>query len=224
MWGEEGIRLLREGISPSWEDWRGPVRVWVCKCVWVHTRRVCVCWDSDFTNMHAGIAFRWFWHSRHSFLWISSQREAHCSRALTSRGGSTLPSTFCLPLSHNPTHIWKWEEGNPRWWLKGFCCQGEFSPHLFCVCACVCVRVSVINVYRCAYDLLELKTEFYICWESEMVTARWNNSLVSWQKKWKPEWCCLSIYNLLLLAAMTVNNALCWKWMLPKWAYFFFTL
>lgn len=133
--GVKRNKTLREGIPPQWENWQRALCV--CGC----TRGMCAKTQTLQTCME-GIAFQWFLHSRHSFLWISSQREARCSRALTSWGGSTLPSTFCLPLSHNPTHIWKWEEGNPRWWLKGFCCQGEFSPHLF-----FCVCVSSINVY-----------------------------------------------------------------------------
>lgn len=32
--------------------------------------------------------------------------------------GVPLPSAFFFPFSLKPTHIWKWEEGNPRWWLK----------------------------------------------------------------------------------------------------------
>ncbi len=152
---EEEIRVYGKEYLPSERTGEDH---YVC----VGEHEACVLKLLDFTNMQAGIAFRWFLHSRHSFLWISSQREAHCSRALTSRGGSTLPSTFCLPLSHNPTHIWKWEEGNPRWWLKAFCCQGEFSPHLFFVCVYVCV--SIINVYQCVHYLLELE----ICREFKM--------------------------------------------------------
>lgn len=129
--GEQRNKTLREGISPQWEDWRKILH----ECGWVHTRHVC--YNSDFANMHERIAFRWFLHSRHSFLWISSQRE---SRSLWHHKGVPLS----LPLSHNPTHIWKWEEGNPRWWLKGYCCQGEFSPHLF-----LCVCMSIRSVWLC---------------------------------------------------------------------------
>lgn len=89
---------------------------------------------------------------------------------------------LCLPhsasRSHNPTHIWKWEEGNPRWWLKGFCCQGEFSPHLFFgVCTYVCMSIS--NVYHCVHYPLELKS--FPLWgiqnANAALTAAWNNSL-----------------------------------------------
>lgn len=156
--------------------------------------------------MHVGIAFWWFLHFSHSFLWISSQCEAHCSRALTSWGGST----FCLPLSHKPTHIWKWEEGNPRWWLKGSCCQGEFSPHLF-YCAYVCVRACLllmcVNVYITALNWRGSHHLYGIKKCGSNSYGKEQPLFVPAQKKWNREWCRLSIYNLHLLAAMTVKNA-----------------
>ena len=89
---------LREEISPQWENW------WktLCECVRECTRGMCATvWI--FANMHEWIAFQWFLHSRHSFLWISRQHEAHCSTALTShRGFHCLLHSFSRSLTIPP--------------------------------------------------------------------------------------------------------------------------
>lgn len=121
-------------------------------------------------------------------------------------------STFCLLLSHKPTHIWKWEEGNPRWWLKGSCSQGEFSPHLFlCVRVCTCLLLMRVNVYITSASW---GGSFHVkgiqkCQCGSSNCSKWNSSLCLHLHREKRE-ICLSIYNLRFLAAMTVPNALGW--------------
>lgn len=110
---------LQEEPSLQWNT------AWVCLCDCVDRRHL--------SNLTEWTAFQW--HSPHSFLWVSSQRVTSLvgeERRRRRGGGSSLPSTFFFPLSHNPTHIWKREEGNPRWWLKCFSAAvGKLSAHLF---------------------------------------------------------------------------------------------
>lgn len=119
-------KTLREGISPHWENWQRTLRV----CAWVHMERACS--NSDFYKHAWGnsisviLAFLTFLPANFQSLWGSLFQSSDITRGV--------PRSASRSLSHKPTHIWKWEEGNPRWWLKGSCCQGEFSPHLFFVC------------------------------------------------------------------------------------------
>jgi len=68
-----------------------------------------------------------------------------------------------VPLcSHNHTHIWKWEEGNPRWWLKGIGCQGDFlSTSVFFAQRMSHINVSVTSSrWRSAGEHLSEKTAY----------------------------------------------------------------
>lgn len=112
---------------------------------------------------------------------------------------------LCLPLSLTIPPIFGSErKGIPDDDSKATAAKGEFSPHLFYVCACL------LGAYRCVHYLPALKMGVIICRESHMVTwfLQLHEITASLQKKWHAEWRCLSIYNLLLLAATTVKNAL----------------
>lgn len=142
-----GIRLYGKGYLPT-ERTGKEHYVCVRGCTWSVRAQTRI-----FTNMHEGTAFPWFLHSWHSFLRISSHCEAHCSRALTSRGGfHVLPPALSLT---NPPIFGSERKGIPDDDSKAPAAKGN-SLHICFLCVCV----SIINARQCVHYLLELKGEF----------------------------------------------------------------
>ena len=150
------------------------VCVCVCKRVWVHTRRVCVCWD--FYKHACGhsfsviLAFPTFLPVNFQSAWGSLFQSSDIMRGFHS-------AFHVLPPALSQSHPYLEVRGRESQMMtqRLLLPRGILSTSVLCVCMCVrvCVCVSIINVYQCAYDLLKLKTEFYICRESKMVTAPW---------------------------------------------------
>lgn len=160
------------------------------------------------TRGEEAIALRWSLHSGHSFLWVSSQHEAHCSTALTSWGGSTLLPHSASRLLAIPSIFGSERKGIPDDDSKASAAKGN-SLHICFLCVCVYVCYECIDVYFTS-SRVDICREFKMAmW---LFTAVWNNGqcLYLLKKKWHPQWRCLSIYNLLFLAATTVKNALWW--------------
>lgn len=159
-----------------------------------------VCYNSDFTNMHLRIAFLWFLHSWHSFLWISSQRESHSSDI--TRGFHSASSSLTIPPIFGSER-----KGIPDDDSKATAAKGNSLHICFYVCACL------LGAYHCVHYLPKLRMGVKICREFKMVMWLLNNSPCVYLYR-KSGMQSLSIYNLLHLAATIVKNALRWTCML----------
>ena len=143
--GARRNKALREATSPRWEGCRKTI-TWACvgaHQAWVLQFKILqMCRGGGGNSDSVILAFPPFLPVSFQSAWGSLFHSSDITRGFHSA------STLCLPLAHNPTHIWKWEEGNPRWWLKASAAKGN-SLHIcfLCVCMHVCVCYECIEGY-----------------------------------------------------------------------------